>query len=286
MVYKAFLNGGIYEKLRSFVRCVQVKYLYIVHIRTVRIRTDLIREFLFDHFYIKISFSNSGHQHENSFEVINEVKLEDLSVSLEFFEKTYALFGVALYQPPTISGDTGHYVAAVKLSNTWQLYESQCLIDINMSLKKGFLSSDQIRLKTQYPVGYLPSCDAIFTFREKTNISGNLIKLKAHPPERQEHPPERQEHPPERQEHPPELSIVMSTAKRLVLSLRGRKESHSTAGTSSTRLVSANSSSPGHELDEIAVVSGSGDSSHALYGSLGQPNGPRYIPEWDDPLML
>lgn len=70
----------------------------------------------------------------------------------------------------------------------------------------------------------------------------------------------------------------MSTAKRLVLSLRGRKESHSTAGTSSTRLVSANSSSPGHELDEIAVVSGSGDSSHALYGSLGQPNGPRYIP--------
>lgn len=74
------------------------------------------------------------------------------------------------------------------------------------------------------------------------------------------------------------VSIVMSTAKRLVLSLRGRKESHSTAGTSSTRLVSANSSSPGHELDEIAVVSGSGDSSHALYGSLGQPNGPRYIP--------
>ncbi|XP_037046789.1 cyclic nucleotide-gated cation channel alpha-3 isoform X5 [Bradysia coprophila] len=71
----------------------------------------------------------------------------------------------------------------------------------------------------------------------------------------------------------------MSTAKRLVLSLRGRKESHSTAGTSSTRLVSANSSSPGHELDEIAVVSGSGDSSHALYGSLGQPNGPRYIPD-------
>lgn len=69
----------------------------------------------------------------------------------------------------------------------------------------------------------------------------------------------------------------MSTAKRLVLSLRGRKESQSTAGTSSTRLVSANSNSPGHELDEIAVVSGSGDSSH-LYGSLSQPNGPRYVP--------
>lgn len=72
-------------------------------------------------------------------------------------------------------------------------------------------------------------------------------------------------------------SAVMSTAKRLVLSLRGRKESQSTAGTSSTRLVSALSSSPGHELDEIAVVSGSGDSCHALsYGSLIHPNGPTY----------
>lgn len=76
----------------------------------------------------------------------------------------------------------------------------------------------------------------------------------------------------------------MSTAKRLVLSLRGRKESQSTTqGTSSTRLVSANSTSPGHELDEIAVVSGSAgiaESSHVSYGSLslGQTNGPRYIP--------
>lgn len=73
------------------------------------------------------------------------------------------------------------------------------------------------------------------------------------------------------------VNTVMSTAKRLVLSLRGRKESQTTAGTSSTRLVSANSLSPGHELDEIAVVSGSGDACHALsYGSLSQPNGPSY----------
>lgn len=74
------------------------------------------------------------------------------------------------------------------------------------------------------------------------------------------------------------VNIVMSTAKRLVLSLRGRKESQSTGGTSSTRLVSGNNSSPGHELDEIAVVSGSGEPCHALsYGSLAQPNGP-YAP--------
>lgn len=77
------------------------------------------------------------------------------------------------------------------------------------------------------------------------------------------------------------VSATMSTAKRLVLSLRGRKESQSTAGASSTRLVSsANSTSPGHELDEIAVVSGGAESSHISYGSLslGQTNGPRYIP--------
>uniref|UniRef100_A0AAG5DDK6 Cyclic nucleotide-binding domain-containing protein n=1 Tax=Anopheles atroparvus TaxID=41427 RepID=A0AAG5DDK6_ANOAO len=76
----------------------------------------------------------------------------------------------------------------------------------------------------------------------------------------------------------------MSTAKRLVLSLRGRKESHGTAGTSSTRLVSANSTSPGHELDEIAVVSAGADvSGHVSYGSLslGHTNGPRYIPDDD-----
>ncbi|EAU77684.3 cyclic nucleotide-gated cation channel alpha-3 isoform X7 [Anopheles arabiensis] len=73
----------------------------------------------------------------------------------------------------------------------------------------------------------------------------------------------------------------MSTAKRLVLSLRGRKESHGTAGTSSTRLVSANSTSPGHELDEIAVVSVGAESGHVSYGSLslGHTNGPRYIPD-------
>ncbi|XP_050073751.1 cyclic nucleotide-gated channel rod photoreceptor subunit alpha isoform X4 [Anopheles maculipalpis] len=75
----------------------------------------------------------------------------------------------------------------------------------------------------------------------------------------------------------------MSTAKRLVLSLRGRKESHGTAGTSSTRLVSANSTSPGHELDEIAVVSVGAESGHVSYGSLslGHTNGPRYIPDDD-----
>ncbi|XP_055688768.1 potassium/sodium hyperpolarization-activated cyclic nucleotide-gated channel 3 isoform X2 [Lutzomyia longipalpis] len=82
----------------------------------------------------------------------------------------------------------------------------------------------------------------------------------------------------------------MSTAKRLVLSLRGRKDSQgTTAGaSSSTRLVSTNSSSPGHELDEIAVVSGSGGDCGnesvgcASFGSLGQANGPRLVPGADD----
>ena len=71
----------------------------------------------------------------------------------------------------------------------------------------------------------------------------------------------------------------MSTAKRLVLSLAGRKDSQIT-GASSTRLV-GNSLSPGHELDEIAVVSHSGvepcTGGHVSCGSLSL-NGPRYIP--------
>jgi hypothetical protein len=72
----------------------------------------------------------------------------------------------------------------------------------------------------------------------------------------------------------------MSSAKRLVLSLAGRKDSHpqSTQGASSTRLVG--NLSPGHELDEIAVVSHSGTETcgRASYGSLALLNGPRYIP--------
>lgn len=70
----------------------------------------------------------------------------------------------------------------------------------------------------------------------------------------------------------------MSTAKRLVLSLAGRKDSQSTQGASSTRLV-GNSLSPGHELDEIAVVGGTDTCGRASYGSRSLLlNGPRYIP--------
>ena len=109
----------------------------------------------------------------------------------------------------------------------------------------------------------------------------------------------------------------MSTAKRLVLSLRGRKQSSPGpfsggsgggvlpcdpgSSSSSTRLVigsggsrygGAACSSPGgadhhhssfcsnHELDEIAVVSTNADPLHVKYGSgsLTAANGPRLVP--------
>jgi hypothetical protein len=110
----------------------------------------------------------------------------------------------------------------------------------------------------------------------------------------------------------------MSTAKRLVLSLRGRKQSSPGpfsggsgggvlpcdpgSSSSSTRLViggggsrygGAQCSSPGggdhhhhtsfcsnHELDEIAVVSTNADPLHVKYGSgsLTAANGPRLVP--------
>lgn len=80
----------------------------------------------------------------------------------------------------------------------------------------------------------------------------------------------------------------MSTAKRLVLSLRGRKQSQdSSAG----RLVSSgiaavgggkDHATDGHELDEIAVVSSNADPCHVKYGSgplgLSTINGPRLVP--------
>lgn len=63
----------------------------------------------------------------------------------------------------------------------------------------------------------------------------------------------------------------MSTAKRLVLSLRGRKDTQSIGGTSSTRLVAG--TSPGHELEEIAIVSCGGESVQPFYSHI---NGPHY----------
>lgn len=57
------------------------------------------------------------------YETINETKLEDLPIKLEFGIKVYALFGVILFHPPLIQDDSGHYVAAVKLNNTWQIFD-------------------------------------------------------------------------------------------------------------------------------------------------------------------
>ncbi|XP_068145833.1 cyclic nucleotide-gated channel beta-1 isoform X5 [Drosophila tropicalis] len=77
----------------------------------------------------------------------------------------------------------------------------------------------------------------------------------------------------------------MSTAKRLVLSLRGRKNSQGNSATSSTRLVSAGTS-PGHELDEIAIVSGTGSSSHhfSYGGCIGNSSDASTTPRYSTDL--
>lgn len=85
---------------------------------------------------------------------------------------------------------------------------------------------------------------------------------------------------------------VMSTAKRLVLSWRGRKQSHdSSAGRLVGHVGSGGGSGVGlghadsHELDEIAVVSSNADPGHVKYGSgttLSTINGPRLVPGEDD----
>lgn len=88
----------------------------------------------------------------------------------------------------------------------------------------------------------------------------------------------------------------MSTAKRLVLSLRGRKQSvQQDASSVASRLVGPGGGGPPggygsagldcaahHELDEIAVVSSNADPCHVKYGSgplgLSTINGPRFVP--------
>ncbi|XP_065163954.1 cyclic nucleotide-gated channel rod photoreceptor subunit alpha isoform X2 [Atheta coriaria] len=79
----------------------------------------------------------------------------------------------------------------------------------------------------------------------------------------------------------------MSTAKRLVLSWRGRKQSQDS--TAVGKLVGHGGGgggiatltpTDGHELDEIAVVSSNADPCHVKYGSgpLSTINGPRLVP--------
>lgn len=79
----------------------------------------------------------------------------------------------------------------------------------------------------------------------------------------------------------------MSTAKRLVLSLRGRKQSQTGGGaptSSSSRLVTSSGTGAitpdsAHELDEIAIVSSNADPCHVKYGSGPlSVNGPRLVP--------
>lgn len=79
----------------------------------------------------------------------------------------------------------------------------------------------------------------------------------------------------------------MSTAKRLVLSLRGRKQSQDSSigrlvNTGNTNIIGGKDHiTDAHELDEIAVVSNA-DPCQVKYGSgslgLSTINGPRLVP--------
>lgn len=80
---------------------------------------------------------------------------------------------------------------------------------------------------------------------------------------------------------------VMSTAKRLVLSWRGLKQSHDSSAGRLVGHVGGGGGGGGleladsHELDEIAVVSSNADPCHVKYGSgttLSTINGPRLVP--------
>ncbi|KAK9869459.1 hypothetical protein WA026_003213 [Henosepilachna vigintioctopunctata] len=72
----------------------------------------------------------------------------------------------------------------------------------------------------------------------------------------------------------------MSTAKRLVLSWRGRKQSHDSSVGRLCGHHGGLSTSDSHELDEIAVVSSNADPCHVKYGSgtFSSVNGPRLVP--------
>lgn len=63
------------------------------------------------------------YQSYNTTKWVSRITKRDLPIKLEFGTKVYALFGVILFHSPLIQGDSGHYVAAVKLNKTWQVFD-------------------------------------------------------------------------------------------------------------------------------------------------------------------
>lgn len=50
-------------------------------------------------------------------------KIKDVPLVLNIFNQKYVLFGLAVFKPPLLQGDVGHYTSAIRINNKWEMYD-------------------------------------------------------------------------------------------------------------------------------------------------------------------
>lgn len=50
-------------------------------------------------------------------------KIKDVPVVIQVFSAWYFLVGLVLFNPPIFETDIGHYTAAIRLNNKWEIYD-------------------------------------------------------------------------------------------------------------------------------------------------------------------
>lgn len=57
------------------------------------------------------------------FETEKRYKLEDIPETINISNNSFVIVGAIVFIPPIMETDIGHYIAAVKFNNQWQIYD-------------------------------------------------------------------------------------------------------------------------------------------------------------------
>lgn len=52
-----------------------------------------------------------------------QYKFSEIPVSIAVSNKKFVLFGAFLFTPSPVPGDIGHYTAAIKINDQWEIYD-------------------------------------------------------------------------------------------------------------------------------------------------------------------
>ncbi|KAJ6648081.1 Cationic amino acid transporter 2, partial [Pseudolycoriella hygida] len=102
------LEKGIAENIQQEVTC------------ECKSKFRLVREFG-DHLFLEISSCRSSKS--SMFEQSAVFKMNDVPMVLDISNIEYVLFGIIIFNQPFLESNTGHYSAAIRLNNRWEVYD-------------------------------------------------------------------------------------------------------------------------------------------------------------------